>query len=379
MRILVLPSSLLLSVVLGGRASTALDNDFSAYPQGSQQCLSDAADQSRCSGSTGQQLNECLCSNQGNFIYNTAQCVARQSPGDLDAVYDTMKNNCAGTGVTIAVSKDAFMSQARAATATSSSAAASSTSSTTTSSSATASATATGEPSNSNDGNGGGMATSVKIGLGVGVGFGAIALGLLAWFVWAYSRRRRSQHAPPSSYPPSSPFPPSAGMSDGAHDRDRGVELSHNYSTAGWASPSLSPGPGHAAAEYAQHNGQFERAELDPNAEAGAGVGVGVQDREWKELPAEYYGSEVSGVSGGATTKHGRDDKRASSVPLLAELGVEDRTPSPSPAPQQRQPVELPGDTRWDGGARASLASSHGEGRRKGRGRGDGDGDGDAG
>lgn len=112
------------------------------------------------------------------------------------------------------------------------------------------------------------------------------------------------------------------------------------------------------AAEYAQHNGQFERAELDPGVGAGAG-------HEWKELPAEYYSG---GEGGGTMMKHG--DKRASDVPLLAELGAGGRT----------SPVELPADSVYDSRdddsrARVSPASGQGHerGRRKGQGREDGD------
>lgn len=91
MRLLALPASLLFSILLQARTSVAqLKNDFTSYPQGSQSCLDNAANATTCSGSTGQELNQCLCRNQGNFIYNTAECVAKQSPKDLDAVYDTV-------------------------------------------------------------------------------------------------------------------------------------------------------------------------------------------------------------------------------------------------------------------------------------------------
>ncbi|OTB08036.1 hypothetical protein M426DRAFT_218200 [Hypoxylon sp. CI-4A] len=163
MRFLALPTSLLLGVTLQSHIAAALQNDFSAYPEGSQQCLSDAADTSQCSGNTGQQLNQCLCKNRGNFIYDTAQCVAKASPNDLGAVYDTMENNCSGTGVTIAVSKDAFMSQALAATETSSA----------------PTPSATGGHSSGHSG-GGGLSTGEKIGMGAGLGLGIVAAGLAA-------------------------------------------------------------------------------------------------------------------------------------------------------------------------------------------------------
>ncbi|KAI0834967.1 hypothetical protein F5Y06DRAFT_277670 [Hypoxylon sp. FL0890] len=332
MRVLALPTSLLLSITLQTRISAALDNDFSAYPQGSQQCLNDAADQSKCTGNTGQQLNECLCTNQGNFIYNTASCVAKSSPGDLNAVYDTMSNNCAGTGVTIAVSKDAFLSQAAAATSTTLSATptstSTSTSSSTSASTSTTTSTSTGSPTSTSSSSptptntaaaaSSGISTSAKIGLGVGISFGAIALGLLGWFVFAYSRRRRSQPRTSSSSSPPSNSP------------DRDVELSpnnpHNLNNGSYIS-TLTP-----STEYAQHTPQFGVAELAP-----------ASNQEWKELPAGYYDSDGA-----------KSDKRGSGVPLLrAELG----TPSPSPTNIHGvgHAAELPGDVAYSDTAPAST------------------------
>ncbi|KAI8966845.1 hypothetical protein F5Y11DRAFT_6341 [Daldinia sp. FL1419] len=296
---LTLPGSLLLSVALHTQVSSAIDNDFSAYPEGSQQCLTDAANDSKCTGNTGTEMNRCLCTNKGNFIYNTAVCVAQKSPSDLNAVYDTMEFNCAGTGVTIAVSKQAFLSKASAATETSPP-------STPTSTSPSDSPTASPGPDNSS----GNLSSAVKIGLGVGIGFGATALGLLGWFVYAYSRRRKA-HKP---------------MLDANSPRPHDVELSpsgaysmHNGSSLYHPSP-LSPSP-----EYAQHNAQFGGiAELSP-ANAHSGV---------KELPADYYaGDKKDGgnIGGGA----GYKSKRSSGVPLLAELD-DGRANSPAP-------VELPG------------------------------------
>ncbi|KAI1378248.1 hypothetical protein F4677DRAFT_388371 [Hypoxylon crocopeplum] len=328
MGFLALPTSLLLSILLQTQVSSSqLQNDFSSYPQGSQGCLNDAADQAQCSGNTGQELNECLCSNHGNFIYNTAQCVAKKSPNDLNAVYDTMQTNCAGTGVTIAVSKDAFMSQAAAATSTTSSTSATSTS--TSSSTSSPSSTTTHSPSATPTATGtAGIPTATKIGLGAGIGFGAIALGLLAWFVWAYSRRRRRSPTPST------------------HAGDHDVELSDagNNTFGGgskYAASSSYPSPlSPPVAEYAQHNNQYGAAEL----------GVPAHHHEWKELPAGYYDGEGGSAGGGTGVKS--EDKRASDVPLLSELGADEalRTPSSGVQQQQQQqsPVELPADSRYD-------------------------------
>ncbi|KAI1212968.1 uncharacterized protein F4807DRAFT_457053 [Annulohypoxylon truncatum] len=290
MKFLALPTSLLLSITIQARGSAAqLQNDFSAYPEDSQQCLTDAANQTQCSGETGQEMNECLCKNKGNFIYNTATCVAKNSPSDLNAVYDTMENNCQGTGVTIAVSKDAFLSQAAAATASTSSTSPTSTSSG--SPEATASLTPGAQSA---------ISTGAKIGLGAGIGFGTVGLGLLAWFVWAYSRKRRSQTPPPPS----------------VHTTNHDVELSNSNMAGNQSFVSSMASP---AVAYAHHNTQFGAAEL------------GDSHQEWKELPADSY-------------SHGKADdtsyKRTSDVPLLAaELGHDEPT---SPIPTYA--VELPAE-----------------------------------
>ncbi|KXJ97520.1 hypothetical protein Micbo1qcDRAFT_156424 [Microdochium bolleyi] len=195
---------LLAITALTSTALAAVQNDFSSYPQGAQPCLYSSATSSACTGNTGTEMNQCLCRNQGNFVYNTATCVAKASPADLDSVYATLVNNCQGTGVILAVGKDAFMAAAAAATqggAESSSATATATSETATSATSTMatqtseSSTATSTPSQDDDGSNSSsssnsLSTGTKIGVGVGVGFGAIALGLAAWFIYAYSRRR---------------------------------------------------------------------------------------------------------------------------------------------------------------------------------------------
>ncbi|KAI1106309.1 hypothetical protein F4804DRAFT_301498 [Jackrogersella minutella] len=293
MRFLALPTSLLLSITLQTQISVAqFKNDFTSYPEGSQSCLNNAADQSKCTGNNGQQMNSCLCRNQGNFVYNVATCVAKASPSDLDAVYDTLSNNCAGTGVTIAVSKDAFDSQAEAATESSSTSTPSATSSSTTS--ATTSETA--EPTSAT----GLTPTGTRIALGAGIGFGVAVLGILVWFVWLYSRRRRAQSTPPP-----------------ADKTPNDVELSNNQVNPSYVSSMASP-----AGEYAHQNTQFGAVEL------------GQSSREWKELPGNYY-------------DNGKGDdfnyKRSSGVPLLAaELGAEDAHRANSNSPIPTQPVELP-------------------------------------
>ncbi|KAI0530145.1 hypothetical protein GGR58DRAFT_262008 [Xylaria digitata] len=92
MRTLLIPAHLLFVLLFQTGSSLAIDNDFSAYPEGAQSCLYDSADDAGCSsGSSGAELNQCLCENRNNFVYNTASCVAKESPSDINAVYEVSR------------------------------------------------------------------------------------------------------------------------------------------------------------------------------------------------------------------------------------------------------------------------------------------------
>ncbi|KAI0526234.1 hypothetical protein F5B22DRAFT_641386 [Xylaria bambusicola] len=307
-----LPTPLLLVLLLQTGSAFAIENDFSSYPEGAQSCLYDSADDAGCSsGATGAELNNCLCKNKNNFIYNTAGCVAKESPSDLNAVYETLSNNCEGTGVTLSVSKQAFLAAATAATQTTSIPSPTASSTTTTPST-------TGSPGQQETDDG--LSTGTKIGIGVGVGFGAIAAGLAAWFIWAYQRRRRSAHS------------------------------IHSNEVSGGGAGSSYGGPGSFAMtnEYAQDNMQHTAAELAPVA--------------WKQSAA--YG--MQGYTG-SEDKNGR----AAGVPLLAELGAESgsRTnPVELPATpgylgySDRVPAHANGRATPDGVSPATYNSQSGRG-----------------
>ncbi|KAI1364189.1 hypothetical protein F5Y08DRAFT_220457 [Xylaria arbuscula] len=288
-----LPTPLLLVLLLQtGSSFAVVYNDFSPYPESSQSCLYDSADDAGCkSGSTGADLNNCLCKNKNDFIYNSARCIARESPSDLEAVYETLKSNCEGTGVTLSVSKNAFLAAANAATQTTSipTSTAASTQTTSIPASTTAS-TSTISPGAQNIDNG--LSTGTKIGIGVGVGFGAIAAGLAAWFIWAYQRRRsaNSIHRKDSNGVP--------GEGVGSPYGDMGAFTATNEPTN----------------EYAQHNKQQRAAELAPTAWTPPAAGYGLQG---------FAGSEDKSAT------------RAAGVPLLAELGTDSEA--------RQNAVELPG------------------------------------
>ncbi|KAI1267196.1 hypothetical protein F5Y18DRAFT_331561 [Xylariaceae sp. FL1019] len=273
MRTYLLPTPLLL-LLEAGLVLATVKNDFSSYPQNSQSCLYNSADKASCSeGETGKDLNQCLCKNNNNFVYDVASCVAKEDPSDLNTVYDMMQSNCAGTGVTLSVSRDAFLSAANAATASQTTSSPSPTSPSPTSPTSPSSPTSS-NPSSPTSGSTSddGLSTGVKIGLGVGIGFGAIALGLLAWFVFAYSRRRRSLRSLRST------DSPDGGESSGYHGA-MGAAYGMNEQRQ---------------REYAHDNLQQETAELDPV--------------EWKPPAAPAY----------PANENTHDTKAAQ--PLLAEL-----------------------------------------------------------
>ncbi|KAK9774225.1 putative Extracellular membrane protein CFEM domain-containing protein [Seiridium cardinale] len=234
MRTLPPPLQALLLVLLTPSPPTAyaIENDFSAYPSGSQACLTSSADSSGCTGDTGTEMNECLCKNGGNFIYSTASCVAKDSPSDLETVYATLQNNCEGTGVTISVSEAAFLAQASAATSTTTPTA---TNTGTTSSTGTATTTTSSTSSPTSTATSQGLSTGVKVGIGAGIAIGSIGLALAGVFIWLYSRRRRP--VPKGGYT-------QTGSPAGEYNSTFGQPSPHPDSaiplsaTSGWTSPA---------------------------------------------------------------------------------------------------------------------------------------------
>lgn len=92
--------------------SCSVDVDFSAYPDPTQPCLSQAASASGCSddSDTVYDENDCLCSNTGNFILATATCLGEHTD-ELYAsqVYNLMDENCLETETPLSVSRHEFL------------------------------------------------------------------------------------------------------------------------------------------------------------------------------------------------------------------------------------------------------------------------------
>lgn len=339
------PSIQGLVLLLLSTSAAAITNDFSAYPSGSQDCLTQSADASGCTGDTGTEMNSCLCKNGGNFIYNTASCVAEQSPSDLETVYATLENNCAGTGVTISVGEAAFLAQASAATssasatATATSTSTSSQTGTSTSSAATASSTASS-----------GLSSGAKIGIGAGIGVAVVGLALIAAFVWWYRRRsnNRNQKAAgdgngayaAANMSPAGPHettayagagygqynhqhPPPSSQYASTHP-DSAIPLSAMTATSGWNSPSPSAASGmYYKPQDAQHAGQPLLAELGSE---------GLNQQAPVELYAPHEGSATLSPSAAYGHQHGgggSGSSYAAELPGTSSTTEPDRFQSP--------------------------------------------------
>lgn len=208
-------------------SALAFVSDFSFYPTNAQPCLNSASSTSKCTGSDAQSLNNCLCSNGGNFITNSAQCLGKSDKADVKAVYNTMADACATSGTPMTVSQQDFFDAAdgntktsttsTSSTATSTSTSTSSSTATTTSGTATASATGAADQSDHSGG--------LSKGAVIGIAAGSAAVGLigLMGLVMFLIRRRRGKteveshpmlgqtdyynHSAPTTFPPSEPSP----------------------------------------------------------------------------------------------------------------------------------------------------------------------------
>lgn len=311
---------LLLAARPGARAQATIDNNFGAlYGVGpaTEYCLDKAS--SDCSGSTGPELNSCLC-RRDRFALESARCIARVSPGDLDDVYFQMRANCLETGgFTLVVDQAAWVSAAEAATATTTSSTTTSSPEPSTAPPARTTADSTATPTTADAAPtarpptdtgratmaapstpsataaaaaAAGLDTGVKIGVGVGVAVGAILLtaGVVIWLKWRRRQRAgpryadRDAHIMEASdmvrtYPPPQAGPGEGPMGAGMYHKPPVGTASSSASPLGQPSPELrgGAGGGHwmpAAQPFHPHQQQYTYPDHPSIAELGDGSDV---------------------------------------------------------------------------------------------------------
>jgi hypothetical protein len=117
MRLDTLPSTIILYVLLlTSPTQASLDVDFSAYPASAQSCLTQAVKTSGCSSeSTVSEMNDCLCSNSGDFVVDSARCLGTMgsSAETMSEVYDTMQQSCSETKTPLSVSEAQWLAEGK--------------------------------------------------------------------------------------------------------------------------------------------------------------------------------------------------------------------------------------------------------------------------
>lgn len=119
MRLFMLPPSVLLYISLfttPTRGSVSVD--FSAYPASSRQCLGDAYTDAACSADTVAEINNCLCSNTGNFVLQAAACLGPQGDTILTEVYAILETSCTNTKTALGISQALWFSASNSTTST---------------------------------------------------------------------------------------------------------------------------------------------------------------------------------------------------------------------------------------------------------------------
>lgn len=230
---------LLFAVLLLAPASNAVfKNDFSAYPEASQECLYASADSSGCDGDTVKAMNDCLCGNGGDFATKTASCLAASDPSDLETVYDTMDSACSNSGTPLAVSRAEFLS-AKPDGSPSGTASPSSTES------GSPTATHKPDPTDASDGDGnGGEGLSSKAKTGIVAGSVVAGVALLSALVFFFIRRRGRIRTPRDESHPMLPgqgrFASSEASGDPSEYQKQGDKWQTNQGS-NWESPYESP------------------------------------------------------------------------------------------------------------------------------------------
>ncbi|CAK7217859.1 hypothetical protein SCUCBS95973_003289 [Sporothrix curviconia] len=194
----------------------AFTNNFDAYPSGTRNCLNASAIASGCDGDTVTSMNDCLCSNTGNFVIASAECIGKADYADLETVYTTMASACSFSNTPMTVSQKDFLSAGNGTYSSSISGSATTTSSAS-GSTATPSMTTTtttsdghvetvtrtaGTPTNtgtSDNSSGGGMPSTTKMGIIAGATVAGVAIvAVFAFFLIRMWRSRQSgeEHRP---------------------------------------------------------------------------------------------------------------------------------------------------------------------------------------
>lgn len=120
MRLDTLPSSIIVYILLlTSPTQASVDVDFSAYPASARSCLTEAVATSGCSSKdTVSEMNDCLCSNSGNFVLDSADCLGGLGSADtMSKVYEIMQQSCSETKTPLSISEAQWLAEGNEETA----------------------------------------------------------------------------------------------------------------------------------------------------------------------------------------------------------------------------------------------------------------------
>jgi len=194
-----------------------VEPEFEFYPKDAQPCLYEASEKASCPTSSNKAQNACFCSNEYDFIVNTAKCMGNDDADLLSETYDTMSQACSDSGTPIGISQAEWEKAAAEGPSTSSATTTESTTISISESEATttnesAATTTAAEEDNGAEGQDG-ISTGATVGIAVGCAVVGAALmaGIGFWLFRRY--RRRDDQASATPMLPQHGFAGSAGTS----------------------------------------------------------------------------------------------------------------------------------------------------------------------
>ncbi|POS76779.1 hypothetical protein DHEL01_v204827 [Diaporthe helianthi] len=142
-------------------------------------------------------MNQCLCSNGGDFVTNAAKCIATEDPDDMESTWEALRLHCSDSNTPLSISKKEWMAEQSSTTTSAKTTSNTATKSTmpTTSAGRTTTATVTTTPAATSspiqEDSGTGLSGGTRIAVIAGSVVGGVAvLAAVAFIFWRYRKPR---------------------------------------------------------------------------------------------------------------------------------------------------------------------------------------------
>ncbi|KAI6783639.1 uncharacterized protein J7T54_005668 [Emericellopsis cladophorae] len=258
-----------------------VEPEFEFYPRDAQPCLYEASDKASCPTSSNKAQNACFCSNEYDFIVNTAKCMGNDDADLLSETYDTMSQACGDSGTPIGLSEAEWEKAAAEGSSTSSATTTEATATSTNESAATTTTNKSAATTTTNksaattttteEDNGAGSQDGISTGATVGIAVGCALVGaaLMAGIGFWLFRRHRRRDDPASA----TPMLPQHGFAGGG---GTSTYTSSPYNDYTYQSPSSASymSPANGMEEASRWGTPSAPSELPPQSDTGMAVEV---------------------------------------------------------------------------------------------------------